>query len=126
MTPLFSWRFIAPGPVSLISSPTIAPKSTVPPAAMPVKVTSMYGRVSSDCRLTVAPLNGLASCAIGTAADVVGAAGSYRVNCCVAAWFVAPAVSRNVPGRKSIWTVFAGSVESAVAGSWNVPVKVYL
>ena len=100
MKPLFSSRFAAPAPPSLISSPLIP--VSVPPVPTPVNVTSMYGRVSSDWRLIVAPLNGLASCAAGTVATAAGpAAGSYRLNDCVAASFVAPAESRNVPGRKS-------------------------
>ena len=113
-------RLSAPGPLSRISSPSMP--VSVPLGLMPVNVTSMYGRVSSDCRLTVWPVNGAASVASGTvtAAPAVSAA---SVNCCTAALFVERPRSWKVCGRNATWIVLYGSVGSAVVGSANWPVN---
>jgi hypothetical protein len=51
-------------PDSLISSPSMP--SRMPPAMPGSNTTSMYGRVVNWFRLTIEPLNGLASFAVGT------------------------------------------------------------
>ena len=95
---------------------------SVPPGLMPVNVTSMYGRVSSDWRLTVWPVNGAASVASGTVSDVP-AVSAASVNCCTDALLFERPRSWKLCGRNAIWIVLYGSSGSALVGSENEPVN---